>query len=148
MAAPTFATTTLSPPSWTFGAWLKWLGGGMSLACAVHCALVPVLFMVMPFVELGAHNGALKGLGAAVDWMSHYEFWIVLIGMSISALSIKIHLHNHHQAGVWTWFAMGGLCHAIGLSMSHSQSLLHSGFMVCGGTCMLVAALKTARHQH
>jgi MerC mercury resistance protein len=124
--------------------WLRWLGGSLSVACAVHCAVVPLLLVLMPslaMVSIKSHP-----LAVAIAWFAHYEAWIIGAGMLVTAITIWMHGHTCPRA--WRWFAVALLCNVLGLTIAHDHLMLHSVFMISGGVFMLLAALRHAAHRH
>jgi hypothetical protein len=125
-----------------FWGWLRWLGGGLSLACAVHCALMPLVLLLMPALKLTRTGGAL------LQGFEQYEIPIVCVGLLLSAVSLWAHTHGHFSGRVWAYFGAAVVCNVLGLSLAHDAALWHPLLMIAGGAFLLTAALKNAWHQH
>ncbi len=129
-------------------AWLRWLGGSLSIACALHCALVPLVMIMVPTLSfaMSSVGSSRHQFAMALVWFAHYEAWIVAAGALVTATTIL--LHGHTCKRIWRWFAAGMVCNLLGLTLAHDHLAMHSLLMISGGICMLLAALRHSAHQH
>lgn len=64
---------------------LDLIGFSASTICAIHCALMPILFLILPLI----------GLGFATNSLFEYSF--ILISLIIGTFTFKHGYLNHHK---------------------------------------------------
>lgn len=103
------------------------VGSGLSLACAVHCLLMPFLIAVLPLVGL--------------SFMAHGAFDLILIMAAILAAVANFcwgyRKHNKLSPGVW--IAIGSILFLLG--QFHALHAHHVVISVVGGVCFLASNL-------
>jgi len=108
------------------------LGMILSLACAVHCAIVPLVLMF----------GALTGLQFLADPM--IEHTVIFGSMLIAAASLIPHYFHHKRKEVLivatTGFALIFIGHSLGMVW------LHTILMVAGGTAIAISHLLNLKY--
>lgn len=106
---------------------LRWTGAAsscLSLACAAHCLLLPLVIAVLP----------LAGLSFLLD--SPTERYLVLGGVGLAAVNVCLGWRQHRQGRVWlVWLGAAALLTAGLMCADEALELL---FMV-GGALTLVA---------
>tara|TARA_Y100001936_G_scaffold29738_1_gene27920 strand:+ start:478 stop:852 length:375 start_codon:yes stop_codon:yes gene_type:complete len=78
-------------------------GMGLSIMCAVHCLLLPILLITLPsLVSLGLDNEV-------------YHYWMIflVIPISIYALSLGCRKHNRYSLLFWGFLGLSFLIFAI-----------------------------------
>jgi len=108
------------------------LGMILSLACAVHCALLPLMLMF----------GAFTGLHFLADPM--IEHTVIFGSMFIAASSLIPHYFHHKRKEVLivatTGFALIFIGHLFGMAW------LHSVLMVAGGMAIAISHLLNLKY--
>ncbi len=108
------------------------LGMLLSFACAVHCALVPLVLMF----------GAMTGLQFLADPM--IEHTVIFGSMLIAAASLIPHYFHHKRKEVLivatTGFALIFIGHSLGMAW------LHTILMVTGGTAVAFSHLLNLKY--
>jgi hypothetical protein len=89
------------------------LGATLSLACAVHCALQPLLLVLLPFVGLGFLMNELV------------ETIFLAITLTLAAWAFFSGYAHHHRAGVFGFWAL-----AAGLIASSRMPWLETHEMI------------------
>jgi hypothetical protein len=135
-------------------AWF-WLSGGLSLACAVHCALVPLMFVLMPTLKMALYSVRDPSHKIAIFLLQsvRYEQPLVFIGLGLTALTIgqawlrgKVSLRQ--QRVVWALFAAGAVLTIAGAISPAREALLHASLMLSGGLLLVTASVQNARLGH
>lgn len=112
----------------------KWdaIGVGASLACAVHCVLLPVIFTTLTLFDIDI----LKNV--------YLEVLTVLVSMSIGGWAIwKGYKRLHGQRSVLVYFAVG-LILMISGNFIHG-SVAEMGLKLVGATLLITAHIKNWR---
>ncbi|MEO5627035.1 MAG: MerC domain-containing protein [Dokdonella sp.] len=112
-------------------------GATASFLCAVHCALLPLVFAALPAL----------GLGFLAD--HRYERAFIAFA-SLLALTTLIVGFRRHQRFVAFWFLAPGICllfAGIVVDFDHA-SILHAALVALGGTLVMCAHLTNLRLAH
>jgi hypothetical protein len=127
----------------TAGNRLDWLGAAASLACAAHCAVMPLLIGLLPFVGLGFLAGewtewALAGLSIGVGSLSlipsyarkHRQWRPLLLFAFGASLIIAVLLFaeegSHQEAPAMALGALMIACaHMVNLRLCRSCAACH-----------------------
>jgi len=111
---------------------LDFLGMILSLACAVHCALVPIVLMF----------GAFTGLHFLAD--PAIEHTVIIGSIIVAGASLIPHYFHHRKKKVLivatTGFALIFIGHSLGLAW------LHTLFMISGGLAIAFSHLLNWRY--
>lgn len=111
--------------------WLDQLGAGLSLACAIHCMLAPVLVAVLPML----------GLGFLVDDMTEAVLLSLAAVLAVGSLCWGFRLHKSTRV----FFPLGAalLLIAAGRLFAEDASEI---VLVVAGAIMLAASHLLNRH--
>ena len=105
----------------TEGNRLDWLGAAASLACAAHCAAMPLLVGFLPFVGL--------------DFLASEQIEWALAGLSLGIGSLSLlpsYARKHRQWQPLLLFAFGaGLIIVVGLSAEEGSRLEAPAMALC-----------------
>ena len=107
------------------------LGMILSLACAVHCAIMPIILVL----------GAFTGLHFLADPM--LEHTIIIASMLIAGASLIPHYFHHKRKEVLIVASTGFALIFIG--HWHGMAWLHTILMVAGGTAIAFSHLLNMR---
>jgi hypothetical protein len=135
-------------------AWF-WLSGGLSLLCAVHCALVPLMFVLMPTLKMALYSVRDPSHKMAIFLLQSVRFEqpLVFIGLGLTALTIgqawlRGKVTFRQQRFVWALFAAGAVLTIAGAMSPAREVLLHALLMLSGGLLLVGASLQSARLGH
>lgn len=116
------------------------VGTFASLACAVHCLLIPFILTVLPLIGLGFLTEPHFEIGMIVFavavatmslcWGSHIHGTKKTLLFVAAALLFFIVGHSLHSPGHWYFMALGGLCLVAGHLLN--RKLCHSCKSCCG----------------
>lgn len=130
-----------------------WLSGGLSLACAVHCALVPLAFVLLPTLKMALFSVRDPNHAIAIFLMQsvRYEQPLVWLGLAIAGLSLlgvswrgaARHIRFHRLS--WVLYAFGATLTLAGAYSPAREVLQHASLMLSGGLLLLMASLINAR---
>ena len=130
-----------------------WLSGGLSLACAVHCALVPLMFVLLPTLKMALFSVRDPNHSIAIFLMQSVRYeqplvWLGLIIAGLSLLGLKLRgavkqLRFHRIA--WVLYAIGATLTLAGAYSPAREVLQHASLMLSGGLLLLAASLTNAR---
>jgi hypothetical protein len=121
------------------------LGGGLSLLCAIHCALVPLLFLITPTFKLALYSVRDPNHKIAI-WMLaslRYERWMVWLGIIFAALALFSNARASKRST--QFFFLGAGLSLVGVYSPAPAAFLHSGLMILGGLVLFYAVLLNAR---
>jgi hypothetical protein len=105
-----------------------------SCACAVHCALMPVVFGVLPLI----------GLGVLAD--ERAEWLLVGVAIVIGAASLLPSYFRHHgRATPLLVFAAGLTLVSVGKTLSEEDAMLETLFVVPGALAVALAHFVNRR---
>lgn len=153
-----FPVTTTAAGSWPklrlgmSNLWV-WLSGGLSLACAVHCALVPLMFVLLPTLKMALFSVRDPNHTLAIFLMQSVRFeqplvWagLIIAGLNLVGLSLRHgmkHLRFHRPA--WALYACGAALTLAGAYSPAREVVQHASLMLTGGLLLLAASLVNAR---
>lgn len=101
------------------------LGATLSLACALHCALLPVLIVALPMLGL-----------SFLTWHG-FEHTIIVITLSLALLSVVLGCRIH---GLKRLLGLPFLALILFLvALSSHEPLTHAIFSTCAGLCLVAA---------
>lgn len=128
-----------------FSNWSTLLGGGLSLLCALHCALVPLLFLITPTFKLALYSVRDPNHKMAMLMLMslRYERWLVWIGLAFAAITLFANAKAHPRAG--QLFVAGALLSLAGAYSPMQAQVLHSVLMIAGGFTLFYAALLNVK---
>lgn len=111
------------------------LGATGSLLCALHCALLPMLIVLLPSLGIAA-------------WMSDsFEEGFVMFATLLGLFTL-IQGYRRHRAVRALWLLLPGLAAlwlGIGYEPLHHDAILHAVTMTFGGTLVGLAHLANLR---
>ena len=132
-------------------AWLL-LSGGLSLACAIHCALVPLLFVLMPTLKMALYSVRDPQHHIAIFLLQSVRFEqpLVFAGLILTALTLaqarlRGKISSTAQAQVWALFAFGATMTLSGAFSPARAVVQHAVLMVAGGLLLVSASILNAR---
>ncbi|MEM9721589.1 MAG: MerC domain-containing protein [Bacteroidota bacterium] len=109
-----------------------WLGFSASLACALHCALLPVLLTLSAF-------GSLYFLEAPI-----FEYSFIVLSFGIASFSLVQGYRKHHQRwDALSIAALGFIC--ILLGQFSEGNMWEAIFSAIGGSMVAIAHLINLR---
>lgn len=116
------------------------IGMWASLACAVHCALLPLALVLAPALGLGM-----------IGWLDMDQLFAIVatvLGVAMLVLGYR----RHRAASVWILMLAGlGLIWANAFTPLHQHGLSHAVMMVIGGLMIAWAHWRNSRltlHAH
>ena len=131
--------------------WLL-LSGGLSLACAIHCALVPLLFVLMPTLKMALYSVRDPQHHIAVFLLQSVRFEqpLVFAGLILTALTLvqarlRGKISGAAQQNVWLLFALGASLTLTGAFSPARAVVQHAVLMVAGGLFLVSASILNAR---
>ncbi len=124
------------------------LGAGVSFACAVHCALLPLAFALLPSLNLAlrSFNHEWHGLAQWLLWTHEAERIMasVVVAFAMTVLSAGFAKHRRHSALIVG--AVGALMLLVGaFAHWHHSQWLHVALQVCGGLTVAAAHVLNLR---
>jgi hypothetical protein len=128
------------------------VSGGLSLACAVHCALVPLLFVLMPTLKMALYSVRDPQHHTAIFLLQSVRFEqpLVFAGLILTALTLlqarlRGKISSSAQARVWLIYAFGTAL-TLGGAFSPARAVMqHAVLMVAGGLLLVSASILNAR---
>lgn len=119
---------------------LDHLGIGLSLACAVQCLAVPVLFSLLPSLHLALHsfNAPMRGWAIALLRIQTYDRWLVAIALAVAVLSLASSWRRHRSMVPLTWMLAAAFAFAIGLLLSR-HAAGHLPALISGSILLIIA---------
>jgi hypothetical protein len=134
-------------------AWLV-LSGGLSLACAVHCALVPLMFVLMPTLKMALYSVRDPQHHMAMFLLQSVRFEqpLVFAGLILTALTLiqarlRGKISADAQTSVWLLYGLGAGLTLAGAFSPMAATIQHAVFMVFGGTVLVCASILNARRE-
>ena len=113
------------------------VGMWASVACAVHCALLPVALALLPTLGLGAF--------ALVDIDQAFVVFATVLG----ATTLTLGYRRHRGFAAWALLLAGlALVWANTFTPLHDHSLWHAVMMTIGGLLIAAAHLVNLRLSH
>ena len=112
------------------------LGASVSLACAVHCAALPLVFSLLPSLQLAltSWDPQWQGLAQWLLWTHEAERLVVSTVLLFAAVVLTRGFLAHRSR----WPLMVAACAAAMMALGafghwHSDDLWHVGLQVMGG---------------
>lgn len=111
------------------------VGMVVSTVCAVHCAVGPAVFFLLPWVE--AYETA---------WTEGLERVLIGLAVGLAAVAFGIGYRTHRNARVGLWFLSGFLLIGFGHGYlsAYSQGL-ESAVVVAGAACLITGHVRNRR---
>ncbi len=132
-------------------AWL-FISGGLSLACAIHCAMVPLLFVLMPTLKMALYSVRDPQHHTAIFLLQSVRFEqpLVFAGLILTALTLiqtrlSGKINSSAQARVWLLYAFGAALTLSGAFSPARAVTQHAVLMVAGGLLLVSASILNAR---
>lgn len=114
------------------------VGMWLSVACAIHCVLTPILFLAAPAI-----SRQVEGLGW-IDWFT------LGVAAALTLLQLLPEYRFHHKPQALRLALAGLLALTIGLVLDKMEAaqVLHTLLMVVGSLLMATAFYKGHRLRH
>lgn len=109
-----------------------------SIVCAVHCALLPLVFAALPTV----------GLGVLASWGFELGFVLFATALAIGSLAWGYRRHGRYRAWMFLLPGLLMLWTAVWYPALHHAAIPHAVAMTLGGTVIAVAHLFNLRLSH
>ena len=145
------ADANLAASGYLARAWLM-LSGGLSLACAIHCALVPLLFVLMPTLKMALYSVRDPQHHTAIFLLQSVRFEqpLVFAGLILTALTLvqarlRGKISGSAQAQVWLLYALGAALTLSGAFSPARAVIQHAALMMAGGLLLVSASILNAR---
>jgi hypothetical protein len=132
---------------WFLSIWM-YLSGGLSLACAVHCALVPLMFVLAPSLKMALYSVRDPSHATAVFLLQSVRFEkpLVILGLALTVINLLSRaMRTGFRQSVWLMFGAGALLTLFGTYNTAQIPFLHAIVMMSGGVLMVLATLRSAR---
>ncbi len=127
------------------------LGATASLACALHCAALPLIFGLLPGVQLALTADAPEwgGLAGLLLWSHEAERYVVSIVLVFAAVVLGLAFRRHGSRLPLLVAVIAGVLMAIG-AFGHWEAAeqSHVLFQVGGGLGIALAHLLNLRALH
>lgn len=127
------------------------LGASVSLACAVHCALLPLVFGLLPGLQLVlmSVDPHWQGLAQWLLWSHEAERFVVAAVLAFAAVVLGRGYLQHRGRAPLLVAALAAVAMAVGaFGHWHSRDLLHVLLQVCGGLGIASAHVLNWRLLH
>ena len=127
------------------------LGASASLACALHCAALPLIFGLLPGVQLALASAAPEwtGLTGLLLWSHEAERYVVTAVILFAALVLGFAYKRHRS---WTPLMVAGIAAVLmilgAFGQWHAAERSHVLFQVGGGLGIALAHLLNLRALH
>ena len=132
-------------------AWLI-LSGGLSLACAIHCALVPLLFVLLPTLKMALYSVRDPQHHTAIFLLQSVRFEqpLVFAGLILTAFTLiqarlRGKISGTAQTHVWLLYAFGAALTLTGAFSPARAVIQHAVLMMAGGLFLVSASILNAR---
>lgn len=127
------------------------LGAGVSIACAIHCAALPLVFGLLPGVQLAlsSMDGPWQGLAQWLLWSHEAERVVVASVILFATIVLLRGFQQHRQRTPLVVAVIAGSVMATG-AFGHwsSENLTHVILQVVGGLGMASAHVLNLRRLH
>jgi hypothetical protein len=133
-----------APPSSTLR-WVDRLSSLTATICALHCALVPVLFALVPALRLALHsfNADYRDLAMWLLWSMRFERTLIVVVSVLTVLTLVL-----HRAGLTAW-----LLRTTGIALMLTAAFLlpaqnaieHAALLALGSALLWVPAHRAHR---
>jgi hypothetical protein len=128
-------------------AWLDRLGVVLSLACSIHCVIVPVLFAFVPSLVVALHSfhSPLRRWSIGLITLQAYEVPFVLAAVGLAVVSAGIGWRRHRHLQPLVWIAAAAVSFLLGWSHLATSSAAHGALAALGGAMLAAAHLSNLR---
>lgn len=112
------------------------LGAGVSLACAVHCAALPLVFSLLPSLQLAltSWDPQWQGLAQWLLWTHEAERLVVTTVLLFAAIVlVRGFLAHRSRAPLMVAAVAAAMMGSGAFGHWHSDDLWHVGLQVLGG---------------
>lgn len=133
-----------APPSGTLR-WVDRLSSLTATICALHCALVPILFALVPALRLALHsfNADYRDLAMWLLWSMRFERTLIVVVSVLTVLTLLL-----HRAGLTAW-----LLRTTGIALMLTAAFLlpaqnaieHAALLALGSALLWVPAHRAHR---
>ncbi len=112
---------------------LDWLGAWASFVCALHCAALPIVFALTPFVS--------------THWLASHAFdtWAVTIALVFGAAVIGAAYCTHRWRVTLAIYLCAAVLMIAGAFFVHEPDLLHASLLAAGGILLASAHVVNRR---
>jgi len=111
------------------------IGMVVSTVCAVHCAIGPAVFLLLPWVE--TYEAA---------WTESLERVLVGLAVGIAAVAFGIGYRTHRDLRVGLWFLAGFLLIGLGHGYLRASGRgLESAVVIAGAACLIMGHVRNQR---
>jgi hypothetical protein len=127
------------------------LGAGVSIACAVHCAALPLVFGLLPGLQLALRSwdSQWHGLAQWLLWSHEAERVVVSTVIAFAAIVlIRGFLRHRRRLPLMVAMVAGSLMAGGAFGHWHSENLTHIVMQVVGGLGMAAAHMLNFRKLH
>lgn len=124
------------------------LGAGVSIACAIHCAALPLVFGLLPGVQLAMRSWDTEwqGLAQWLLWSHEAERMVVsTVIVFASIVLVRGFLQHRERLPLIVAVFAGALMATGAFGHWHSDDLLHISLQVIGGLGMAAAHVLNLR---
>ncbi len=128
------------------------LSGGLSLACAIHCALVPLLFVLLPTLKMALYSVRDPQHHTAILLLQSVRFEqpLVFAGLILTALTLiqarlRGKISGSAQMHVWLLYVFGAALTLSGAFSPAESPHVHAALMMSGGLLLVSASILNAR---
>lgn len=130
--------------------WVSWdgLGATLSVGCAVHCALLPLAFALMPNLNLALRSFQHEwhGLAQWLLWTHEVEVAFISTVLAFAAIVLASAWRRHRSLKPAAWFLVAVLFFAAGMLAEVLQSgWVHVLVQVLGGLALALAHVVNLR---
>lgn len=127
------------------------LGAGVSIACAIHCAALPLVFGLLPGVQLALQSldSQWQGLAQWLLWSHEAERLVVSTVILFATVVLWRGFRSHAKRAPLVVASIAGTLMATG-AFGHwpSENLTHVFLQVVGGLGMATAHVMNLRRLH
>ena len=124
------------------------LGAGVSLACALHCAALPLVFGLLPGLQMAllSWDSQWQGLAQWLLWSHEAERFVVGTVLIFATLVLTRGFVRHRNRWPIAIASLAGAMMAAGaFGHWHDQDLLHVSLQVAGGLGVATAHILNLR---
>ncbi len=155
-AMPKSASQPAAKSKLSFGGYVEraWLilSGGLSLACAIHCALVPLLFVLLPTLKMALYSVRDPQHHTAIFLLQSVRFEqpLVFAGLILTAFTLiqarlRGKITGSAQMLVWLLFGVGATLTLTGAFSPARAVVQHAVLMMAGGLFLVSASILNLR---
>ena len=122
-----------------YSLWLDRFGYAVSGLCAVHCALVPLAFALLPSLTLAllSLRDPRHELALSLLWLARFEAWTIAVAAAL-AIGASLLAWRRRRARRGLFFAACGAA-LLAVSLAAPTAWSHALFAVAGGAALCLA---------